>query len=85
MNDIRFRLERLREDHLRDELEAWRVAELREDCARLRALDREGELTPRLELIEELLGHLLHNLASLAKLEGLRERLKRLGSRTGER
>ncbi|MCB9915875.1 MAG: hypothetical protein H6828_12155 [Planctomycetes bacterium] len=78
MNDVRYRLERLRDDHLAGRLEAWRVAELRSDCAALRALDETGEYRERLEFIEEMLVCLLRNLASVEKLDALREQLKRI-------
>lgn len=78
MNDVRFRLLRLREDQIARKLEAWKVEELARDCAALRADDAHGEYAKTLAFIEEMLGYILRNLRGVARLEELRRELGQL-------
>ncbi len=77
MSDIRFRLERLREDHLAGRMEVWRIEELLADCAAMRAEDTRGRYTEILAFISQMLSIVMRNQVGILRLNELKAELER--------
>ena len=68
MNDIQFRLERMRSALENGGIEDWKLQELIEDCAKLRRSDPHGEFHSALGYIQSMLETVQTNLDTVSRL-----------------
>jgi hypothetical protein len=80
LDDLHFRLRRLREDLLARRLEDWRLEELEADCRSLLAGDPRTPYAGALGFIAEMVAEVRRSRATQRELARLRGELERLGA-----
>ncbi len=69
MDDIQYRLEVMKRELTEGGVEDGKILELIADCASLRRSDPEGSLVSALQFIEDMLGMIRRNIATVEELK----------------